>query len=45
MSEYERLVGIQKNEHPDNTKAYDTEVRVIENFDAEDTVHAGKKKP
>lgn len=44
ISEYERLVSIQNNEHPDNTYAYDDEARVVENPDAEDTVHAGKKK-
>lgn len=45
MSQYETLVGIQNNEHP-NTYEYDPEVRVIENSDEEDTVqlYAGKKK-
>lgn len=41
MSEYERLVGIQINEYPENIYTCDDDGRVI---DDEDTVNVGKKK-
>lgn len=47
ISEYERLVGIQNNEHPVNAYKYDDEVRVVENSDDEEDIiqlRAGKKK-